>query len=69
MKATEADLVRRIEALRVKQERAEADEAEALVGGGDETQLNALQRRTTQLLWNRRKLQKQLNDLRARATT
>lgn len=63
--STEADLVRRIEALRVKQERAENDEVEAILGGANERQLAGIRRRANQALWNRRKLQKELNELRA----
>ena len=65
--STEADLVRRIEALRVKQERAENDEVEAMLGGANERQLAGIRRRANQALWTRRKLTKELNELRAGA--
>lgn len=60
---TETDLLRRIEQLRVRQERAEAEEVECL-RVGQFTAADANQRKATQALYSRRKLQKQLNELR-----
>lgn len=62
---TEADLLRRIEGHRKRQERAEADEADAIVDGYPERAITALRRVAAQQLWKRRKLTKQLDDLRA----
>ena len=60
----EATLVRRIEDLRTRQDRAENDEVTAILDGANENQLRGIRRRANQALWNRRKLQKQLDDLR-----
>lgn len=64
---TEAGLIARIEKLRLRQERAEAEEVECL-RVGQLTAANANCRKATQALFNRRKLQKQLDDMRARVS-
>lgn len=62
---TEADLLRRIEGHRKRQEQAENDEAAAIAHGYEERTIAALRRVAAQQLWKRRKLTKQLADLRA----
>ena len=64
---TEAALLRRIEGHRKRQERAETDEADAIVAGYPERTIAALRRVAAQQLWKRRKLTKQVDDMRAAA--
>ena len=62
---TEADLLRHIARAQKTQDAAEAMEVEVYTNGGTETQARGCRRRANQALFARRKLTKQLEDLRA----
>ena len=61
----EAKILRGIARAQRHQDSAEAEEVEVYAGGGTEKQAAACRRRATQALWNRRKLTKRLEMLRA----
>ena len=63
--ADEAKILRGIARAQRHQDSAEAEEVEVYAGGGTEKQAAACRRRATQALWNRRKLTKRLEMLRA----
>lgn len=62
---TEADLLRRIARAQKKQDAAEDEEARIYGEGGPERAAATARRNATRALWTRRKLTKQLDDLRA----
>lgn len=61
----EAKILRGIARAQKHQDAAEAEEVEVYASGGSEKQAAACRRRATQALWNRRKLTKRLEMLRA----
>ena len=65
---TEVEFVAAIERCRKYQERMENEQAEAIVNRDGETCVNAIGRKANQALFQRRKFQKQLDDLRTRTT-